>query len=138
VHGVSTRSVDDLIKAMGMTGISKSQVSRLCEETRAHGQTSVPGTDDDCGDSANGGRSQASAATAGGSIHYHRDIGRVGHDVIDRRSLLRLRNQRFDVFAFCIGVDLVGHLDAAESITNVVVYAENALDVHVPLYGRRD
>jgi len=28
VHGVSTRSVDDLIK----TGISKSQVSRLCEE----------------------------------------------------------------------------------------------------------
>src|SRR5205807_8052861 len=28
VHGVSTRSVDDLVKAMGMTGISKSQVSR--------------------------------------------------------------------------------------------------------------
>ena len=32
VHGVSTRSVDELVKAMGMTGISKSQVSRLCEE----------------------------------------------------------------------------------------------------------
>ena len=32
IHGVSTRSVDDLVKAMGMTGISKSQVSRLCEE----------------------------------------------------------------------------------------------------------
>ena len=32
VHGVSTRSVDDLVKAMGMTGISKSQVSRLCGE----------------------------------------------------------------------------------------------------------
>jgi transposase-like protein len=32
VHGVSTRSVDDLVKAMGMNGISKSQVSRLCEE----------------------------------------------------------------------------------------------------------
>src|SRR3984957_11836304 len=79
------------------------------------------------------------AATAcGGSIHYHRDIRRVGHDVIDCRSLLRLRNQRFDVFAFCIGVDLVGHLDAAEAITDLVVYAENALDVHVPLYGRRD
>ena len=26
VQGVSTRSVDDLVKAMGMTGISKSQV----------------------------------------------------------------------------------------------------------------
>jgi putative transposase len=32
VQGVSTRSVDDLVKALGMTGISKSQVSRLCAE----------------------------------------------------------------------------------------------------------
>ena len=32
IKGVSTRSVDDLVQAMGMTGISKSQVSRLCEE----------------------------------------------------------------------------------------------------------
>jgi transposase-like protein len=32
VQGISTRSVDELVKAMGMTGISKSQVSRLCEE----------------------------------------------------------------------------------------------------------
>jgi putative transposase len=32
VQGVSTRSVDDLVKAMGNDGISKSQVSRLCEE----------------------------------------------------------------------------------------------------------
>jgi transposase-like protein len=32
VQGVSTRSVDELVKAMGMTGISKSQVSRLCCE----------------------------------------------------------------------------------------------------------
>jgi len=32
VPGVSTRSVDDLVKAMGMTGISKSQVSRLGQE----------------------------------------------------------------------------------------------------------
>jgi len=30
--GRLTRSVDDLVKAMGMSGISKSQVSRLCEE----------------------------------------------------------------------------------------------------------
>ena len=30
--GVSTRSVDDLVQAMGMSGISKSQVSRLCAE----------------------------------------------------------------------------------------------------------
>ena len=32
IQGVSTRSVDDLVKAMGMTGVSKSQVSRLCVE----------------------------------------------------------------------------------------------------------
>jgi len=32
VQGISTRSVDDLVKALGMDGISKSQVSRLCEE----------------------------------------------------------------------------------------------------------
>ncbi len=32
IQGISTRSVDDLVKAMGMTGISRSQVSRLCEE----------------------------------------------------------------------------------------------------------
>jgi hypothetical protein len=32
VQGVSTRSVDDLVKALGMSGISKSRVSRLCAE----------------------------------------------------------------------------------------------------------
>src|SRR5512145_645831 len=32
VHGVSTRSVDELVQAMGMSGISKSSVSRLAQE----------------------------------------------------------------------------------------------------------
>jgi putative transposase len=32
VHGVSTRKVDELVKALGMEGISKSRVSELCEE----------------------------------------------------------------------------------------------------------
>jgi len=32
VQGISTRAVDDLVRAMGMEGISKSQVSRLCGE----------------------------------------------------------------------------------------------------------
>ena len=32
VKGVSTRKADDLVQAMGMTGISKSQVSQLCME----------------------------------------------------------------------------------------------------------
>jgi putative transposase len=32
IQGVSTRKVDDLVQAMGMSGISKSQVSKLCQE----------------------------------------------------------------------------------------------------------
>ena len=32
VQGVSTRRADELVKALGLDGISKSQVSRLCEE----------------------------------------------------------------------------------------------------------
>src|SRR6202007_1071509 len=35
IQGVSTRSVDALVQAMGMSGISKSQVSRLCGEIGA-------------------------------------------------------------------------------------------------------
>jgi putative transposase len=32
IQGISTRSVDDLVQAMGMSGVSKSQVSRLCAD----------------------------------------------------------------------------------------------------------
>lgn len=32
VKGVSTRKVDDLLKALGLTGIDKSKVSRICKE----------------------------------------------------------------------------------------------------------
>ena len=39
IQGVSTRSVDDLVQAMGMSGISKSQVSRLCGEIDEKVQT---------------------------------------------------------------------------------------------------
>ena len=39
VQGISTWSVDELVKAMGMEGISKSQVSRLCGEIDERVQT---------------------------------------------------------------------------------------------------
>jgi transposase-like protein len=39
IQDVSTRSVDDLVQAMGMSGISKSQVSRLCGEIDEKVQT---------------------------------------------------------------------------------------------------
>ncbi len=32
VKGVSTRKIDDLLKALGLTGIDKSKVSRICKE----------------------------------------------------------------------------------------------------------
>jgi|TARA_Y100000310_G_C20592804_1_gene768959 transposase-like protein len=32
IQGVSTRRVDDLVRALGMEGISKSQVSRMCQD----------------------------------------------------------------------------------------------------------
>jgi putative transposase len=32
VHGISTRSVDDLVQGMGCSGVSTSQVSRLCAD----------------------------------------------------------------------------------------------------------
>jgi len=32
VNGVSTRAVDDLVVALGGTGISKSEVSRICPD----------------------------------------------------------------------------------------------------------
>jgi putative transposase len=39
IQGISTRSVDDLVRALGMEGISKSQVSRLCAEIDERVQT---------------------------------------------------------------------------------------------------
>lgn len=47
VQGVSTRKVDDLVRAMGASGISKSQVSRICveldEELRAFRERALTG-----------------------------------------------------------------------------------------------
>lgn len=42
VQGVSTRSVDELVKAMGLSGISKSQVSRLCTEIDERVRSRIP------------------------------------------------------------------------------------------------
>jgi transposase-like protein len=50
VQGISTRSVDDLVQAMGMSGISKSQVSRRCAEIDERVQTFL--SESDLGDLA--------------------------------------------------------------------------------------
>ena len=43
VEGVSTRRVDDLVKALGCEGISKSQVSRICQELDVVVATAING-----------------------------------------------------------------------------------------------
>lgn len=114
-------------------------IDRAVGEATAHRQAGVPSTDNDCGDCANGARSQSSAVIAcAGSIYYHRNIRGIGHDVVDCRSFLRLRDESLNIFALCISVYLVGYLDAAEAIADVLIYAENASGVHVPFYRRDD
>lgn len=39
IQGISMRSIDDLVKAVGMSCVSKNQVSRLCEEIDERVQT---------------------------------------------------------------------------------------------------
>ena len=43
IQGVSTRKVDDLVQVLGMTGISKSQVSALCQDGSVRSRGSLPG-----------------------------------------------------------------------------------------------
>ena len=68
VQGISTRSVDDLVKAMGMSGISKSQVSRLCEQidgkVKAFLDRPIEGTGPICGSTPPTSRSVAAAASS--------------------------------------------------------------------------
>ena len=42
MEGVSTRRVDDLIKALGCDGISSSQVSRICQQLDVPRQLYLP------------------------------------------------------------------------------------------------
>lgn len=43
IHGVSTRKVDDLMKALGLEGVSKSEVSRICGELDRSWRRFAPG-----------------------------------------------------------------------------------------------
>jgi hypothetical protein len=65
VEGVSTRRIDDLVRALGCEGISKSQVSRICSELDA-----VVG-------SFLGGRSMAAPTATSGSTRSPRRCART-------------------------------------------------------------
>src|SRR5215475_6383759 len=70
-----------------------------------------------------------------GSVDLDGDVGRVGDDVVDRGALLRLRDQRPDLLGGGVGVDLVADGDAAESVANVRVGAEDPVQVHLGAEG---
>src|SRR5215470_8965716 len=78
------------------------------------------------------------AASGGGLllVHLDRDVRRVGDDVKDRRTLLRLGDQGLDLVLGGVGIDVVGDLDAAEAVADVAVDAEDALQVHGAFDGR--
>jgi putative transposase len=65
VHGVSTRKVDELMRALGLDGISKSEVSRVCAALDARSRRSALG------------RSPASTPTCGSTRPTTRS-GRTG------------------------------------------------------------
>ncbi len=71
--------MDDLVKAMGMSGISKSQVSRLCEEIDVRVQTFLDST---------------FWPKISGNCHAHREteqsIVGAGFQVADARRVLML------------------------------------------------
>src|SRR4051794_8678629 len=79
--------------------------------------------------------SALSRATRSG-VDLDLDVGRVGDDVVHRRALLRLSDQRLDVVVRGVGVDLVLDLDVAETVADVGVHAEDAAHVHVALDRR--
>src|SRR4051812_42979705 len=57
-------------------------------------------------------------------------VGRVGDDVVHGGALLRLRHQCADLVGRRVGVDVVRHLDVAETVADIAVDAEDAAHVH--------
>src|SRR6478736_8415372 len=64
------------------------------------------------------------------SDDFDRHVRRVGDRVVDGGALLGLRDERLDVLARGVGVDLERHLDAVVTVADLGVHAEDALDVH--------
>src|SRR5580704_2691747 len=72
------------------------------------------------------------------SVDLDRHVGRVGDDVVDRGTLLRLSHQSLDLVRGGLGVDVVDHFDLAEPVTHLGIGTQDAPDVHVPLERGRD
>src|SRR5262249_37649290 len=119
-----------------LAALEDDMVDRALGEAAAHGESGVAGADDDRRCRSNG--TAPDAADPARSVDLDRDVRRIGDDVVDRGTLLRLRHQGLDLVTTRVGVDLVGDLDAAEPVAHVAVDTEDALKVHRSLDGRRD
>src|SRR4029450_10552667 len=70
---------------------------------------------------------------AGPSVDTDEDVGRVRDDVEHGRALLRLGDQRLDVVLAGVGLDVEVDADGAEAVADLVIDAEDAVQVHVGL-----
>src|SRR4051794_906029 len=110
-------------------------VDRAVGEATANGEAGMAGPDDDSRRGANGAAPLLSVSGAR-FVDEDGDVGGVGDDIVYRRALLRLRDQRLDRLGRRVGVDLVANRDAVEAVADIAVDAEDALDVHAALDRR--
>src|ERR1700722_12302844 len=101
----------------------------------AHGEAGVAGTDHYSSDLTNGCASSADLAL---SLHCHGHVRRVSDYVVHCGALLRLRDERLEILATRIRINIVRHADALEAVADLVIDAEDALQIHIAFNGRLD
>ena len=99
-------------------------VNRAFGEAAADGQPGVAGPDHD----DRGAMHERSAMPRSGQLDEH--PGWVCDHVVDGRALLRLGNNRFEVLAGSVSVDVEANAHALEAVADARVGAEDAEDVH--------
>src|SRR5512145_390621 len=102
-------------------------VDRAVGQMPAHGQSGLPGADNDGGREPHDTRSFIELSP---SVDGDEDARWVGDDVEDSRPLLRLGNQCLDVVLTRLGADVEMNADGSEAVAHVVVDAEDTLNVH--------
>ena len=61
------------------------------------------------------------------------DVGGVGEDVVDRRALLRLRDEGLDLLGGGVSVDRVAHPDAAEAVADFGIGTQDSVQIMLGL-----
>src|SRR3954467_7283693 len=63
--------------------------------------------------------------------YFDSDVYRIGDDVVYGRTLLRLRDNRFDLLLGGIRVNRERHLDIVVAVPHLAVDAKDAADIHL-------